>query len=74
MAMMPVSATEDLMIFKRPYAMKKFYVFLIAVLGLSSCAQEVGRKTFVNVGNPLVRDNYTADPAPMVKTLCVLWT
>ena len=46
--------------------MKKFYVFVIAVLGLSSCAQEVERKTFVNVGNPLVRDNYTADPAPMV--------
>ncbi|MBQ8483398.1 MAG: family 43 glycosylhydrolase [Bacteroidales bacterium] len=46
--------------------MKKFYVFVIAVLGLSSCARELEQKTFINVGNPLVRDNYTADPAPMV--------
>ena len=33
---------------------------------IASCAQGPQDKTFVNEGNPLVRDNYTADPAPMV--------
>lgn len=46
--------------------MKKLFVFIIAAFALAACAQEVEQKTFVNVGNPLVRDRYTADPAPMV--------
>ena len=37
---------------------------LAAVLLLASCTQQ--EKTFEFTGNPLVRDNYTADPAPSV--------
>ena len=46
--------------------MKRFSVLLLAGALLASCAQTPQGKTFLNEGNPLVRDNYTADPAPMV--------
>jgi beta-xylosidase len=36
------------------------------VLLLSGCKQTATEKTFTFEGNPLVRDCYTADPAPMV--------
>ena len=46
--------------------MKRLPISAAAVLALASCAQNVQQKTFTFEGNPLVRDNYTADPAPMV--------
>ena len=46
--------------------MKRLLISAAAVLALASCAQNVQQKTFTFEGNPLVRDNYTADPAPMV--------
>lgn len=42
-----------------------FVIPLIGVL-LAACSQSPEYKTFVNEGNPLVRDCYTADPAPML--------
>lgn len=45
--------------------MKK-HLFFSLILGLAACAPSMAQKTFVNEGNPLVRDNFTADPAPMV--------
>lgn len=38
------------------------------VLLLSGCNQTATEKTFTFEGNPLVRDCYTADPAPMVSS------
>ena len=35
---------------------------------LAACGQEASQKTFVFDGNPLVKDCYTADPAPMVSS------
>ena len=46
--------------------MKRLLISAAAVLALASCAQNPQQKTFTFEGNPLVRDNYTADPAPMV--------
>ena len=46
--------------------MKRLLISAAAVLALASCAQNVQQKTFTFEGNPLVRDNYTADPAPRV--------
>ena len=40
---------------------------MIAVgICLTACSQKAEQKTFVYEGNPIVRDNYTADPAPMI--------
>ena len=43
-------------------------LFVIPLMGalLLACSQSPEYKTFVNEGNPLVRDCYTADPAPML--------
>ena len=43
--------------------MKRLVVLIVAVLSMLACKQQ---NTFVYEGNPLVRDKYTADPAPMV--------
>ncbi len=46
----------------------KRVIFLpwLAVL-LAGCAPKPSAQdTFVNLGNPLIRDCYTADPAPMI--------
>ena len=48
--------------------MKRLFVLVIAAIVLAACAQEAEQNTFINVGNPLVRDKYTADPAPMVSS------
>jgi beta-xylosidase len=40
----------------------------VLVLLLAGCKQAPAEKTFTFEGNPLVRDCYTADPAPMVST------
>ena len=42
-------------------------VFAAAVLALTSCnGGKQDSSVFTYEGNPLVRDNYTADPAPVV--------
>lgn len=46
--------------------MKRLFLPAMACLLLAACGPKVDEKTFMNEGNPLVRDNYTADPAPMV--------
>lgn len=46
--------------------MKRLLLVPMLVLLLSGCKQAATEKTFVFEGNPLVRDCYTADPAPMV--------
>lgn len=46
--------------------MKKLFISAFACILLAGCAPKVQEKTFVYEGNPIVRDNYTADPAPMV--------
>lgn len=46
--------------------MKNLFAISVLAFCLAGCGAEDVEKTFVNVGNPLVRDNYTADPAPMV--------
>ena len=43
------------------------FVSVMALI-LAACGQEASQKTFVFEGNPLVRDCYTADPAPMVSS------
>ena len=43
--------------------MKRLVVLIVAGLSMLACNQQ---NTFVYEGNPLVRDKYTADPAPMV--------
>lgn len=48
--------------------MKRLLFALFAVLILAGCKQAASEKTFTFEGNPLVRDRYTADPAPMVSS------
>ena len=48
--------------------MRRLLFALFAVLILAGCKQAVSEKTFTFEGNPLVRDCYTADPAPMVSS------
>ena len=48
--------------------MKRLLFVSVMALILSACGQEASQKTFVFEGNPLVRDCYTADPAPMVSS------
>ncbi|MBK5722530.1 glycoside hydrolase family 43 protein [Dysgonomonas sp. Marseille-P4677] len=48
--------------------MKNFsFIFIIcSLVSLIGCAQESNLKTFKNTGNPLIKDKFTADPAPLV--------
>lgn len=46
--------------------MNRVLMTLLVCIAMVSCVQTTEEKTFLNLGNPLVRDNYTADPAPMV--------
>lgn len=47
--------------------MKKMNLALGTMLLLASCSTQVEKqKTFQNEGNPLITDQFTADPAPMV--------
>ena len=46
--------------------MKKRLLPLAALLLAAACAPKTEPGTFKNQGNPLFRDCYTADPAPMV--------
>lgn len=46
--------------------MKRLLLVPMMVLLLSGCKQAATEKTFTFEGNPLVRDCYTADPAPIV--------
>ena len=40
---------------------------LISILALmAACAQKETKTTFEYTGNPLVKDKFTADPAPLV--------
>lgn len=48
--------------------MKRLLFVSVMALILAACGQEASQKTFVFEGNPLVRDCYTADPAPMVSS------
>ena len=48
--------------------MKRLLFVSVMALILVACGQEASQKTFVFEGNPLVRDCYTADPAPMVSS------
>ena len=48
--------------------MKRLFFMPVLVLLLAGCKQAPAEKTFTFEGNPLVRDCYTADPAPMVST------
>lgn len=48
--------------------MKRLFFVPVLALFLAACGQEASQKTFVFEGNPLVRDCYTADPAPMVSS------
>ena len=48
--------------------MKRLLFVPMLVLLLLGCKQAATEKTFVFEGNPLVRDCYTADPAPMVSS------
>lgn len=47
--------------------MKKNLLFIFcAIVLLAGCAQHPQLPTFQNTGNPLVKDKFTADPAPLV--------
>lgn len=47
--------------------MKKNLLFIFcAIVLLAGCAQRPQLPTFQNTGNPLVKDKFTADPAPLV--------
>ena len=48
------------------HAMKRSLLFVIAAVALAACAPKVEQKTFIYEGNPIVKDKYTADPAPMI--------
>lgn len=48
--------------------MKRLLFVPVLVLLLAGCKQASTEKTFNFEGNPLVRDCYTADPAPMVSS------
>lgn len=48
--------------------MKRLLFVPVLVLLLAGCKQASTEKTFTFEGNPLVRDCYTADPAPMVSS------
>ena len=45
---------------------KLFYVACVALVTACGSAPKKGVKTFVSEGNPIITDNFTADPAPMV--------
>lgn len=45
--------------------MKKIF-FIATILAIAACAKTPEEGTFVYEGNPVFRDNYTADPAPVV--------
>lgn len=46
--------------------MKKITLLISCICMLMSCAQKSNLPTFENTGNPLIKDKFTADPAPMV--------
>lgn len=48
--------------------MKKlvFFTALLFVVALISCTEQPKLPVFQNIGNPLIKDKFTADPAPMV--------
>lgn len=46
--------------------MRKFYSIICSVLLLAGCNAKNNLPTFTNTGNPLIKDKFTADPAPMV--------
>lgn len=47
--------------------MRKNLLFIFsAICLLAGCAQQPKLPTFRNTGNPLVKDKFTADPAPLV--------
>ena len=47
--------------------MKKNLLFIFcAIVLLAGCVQRPQLPTFQNTGNPLVKDKFTADPAPLV--------
>ncbi len=41
-------------------------LLISTLLFLAACTPTVNQKTFVNDGNPLIKDKFTADPAPLV--------
>lgn len=46
--------------------MKKITFILTVLIILSGCAQKDAKPTFQNSGNPLIKNKFTADPAPLV--------
>lgn len=46
--------------------MKKIAIYISTLLFLSGCVQKETPITFVNEGNPLIKNKFTADPAPLV--------
>lgn len=47
--------------------MKRINLFLVnAILILMSCSAQNSLPVFKNTGNPLIKNKFTADPAPMV--------
>ena len=45
---------------------KKLAIYISSIFLLAGCAQKEAPVTFVNEGNPLIRNKFTADPAPLV--------
>lgn len=46
--------------------MKKLATWICTLLLLVGCTQKEEKTTFQNSGNPLIKNKFTADPAPLV--------
>lgn len=46
--------------------MKKITLLICGIFLLLSCSQKSSQPVFKNTGNPLIKDKFTADPAPLV--------
>ena len=45
---------------------KNLLLVFCAIVLLTGCTQRPQLPTFRNTGNPLIKDKFTADPAPLV--------
>ncbi len=46
--------------------MRKVTLLISSICLFVSCSQQISPPTFKNTGNPLIKDKFTADPAPLV--------
>ena len=51
---------------KKCFMDKKTVVLFYCMILFFGCTQKENYNTFQNIGNPLIRDKFTADPAPLV--------